>query len=107
MKKINRYLLLFRLFRPEIIKDFVTLLKQRDALAKFEDNLPDSIMPVASLKIAGSVVEMSFAWIKTPEGYDYWNSINNAWRWKVREKYKINVELDECIYKAFLGEEYN
>lgn len=105
MKKINRYLLLFRFFKPEIIKDFVIFLKQRDALAKFEDNLPDSIMPVASLKIVGSIVEMSFAWIKTPEGYDYWNSINNAWRWEVREKDKINVELDECICETFLGGE--
>lgn len=104
MKNINKYLIPYRLFRPEIVKDFITFLKGHHALAKFDKNLHDQlIIPLNLLGNPRHLINQAFEWSETKEGHFYWKSLHIEWYEMYNKKYENDTFIDKTIKNEFIG----
>ncbi len=61
---------------------FIQFLRDNDALEKFEANCKGHHALSLTVEEAyeDCEIDTSFRWSTSPEGYDYWNELDNKWR---------------------------
>ena len=71
-------------------KELITFLKKNRAYSKFMRNLKyknieelnDAIALAEEKGFTVSPIVAAFIWTDTPEGYEYWNIVENKWIWR-------------------------
>lgn len=92
------------MFRPNVVKDFISFLKHGGILEKFIRNLnfKDNVVTwVYLLKYPSQLINYGFVWSRTKEGHDFWQQIHDRWSQIAYDSYTSVFLVDDIVHKEF------